>query len=98
MHVIVWEFEARAGKEKEFEQAYGSNGDWARLFAESPDYRGTDLLKSITERTYLAIDRWSSADAFADFMRQWQAEYQALDEKMESLTQSERSIGRYESA
>ena len=98
MHVIVWEFEARAGKEKEFEQAYGSNGDWAMLFAESPDYHGTDLLKSITERTYLTIDRWTSADAFADFKRRWHAEYTALDQRMESLTQRERSIGRYESA
>ena len=70
MHVIVWEFEARAGKEREFEKAYGAHGDWAMLFANCPDYRGTDLLKSITTRTYLTIDRWTSAAAFADFKRQ----------------------------
>jgi heme-degrading monooxygenase HmoA len=98
VHVIVWEFEARAGKEAEFERAYGSSGKWATLFAKSPDYHGTNLLKSITTRTYLTIDRWTSAAAFADFKRQWHAEYQALDQQMESLTQSEKSIGQYESA
>jgi heme-degrading monooxygenase HmoA len=94
----VWEFEARAGKETEFENAYGAHGGWALLFANSPDYLGTDLLKSITTRTYLTIDRWTSAAAFADFKRKWNAEYQALDQQMESLTQSERSIGQYETA
>jgi len=94
----VWEFEARPGKETEFEKAYGADGDWAMLFSNSPDYRGTDLLKSITTRTYLTIDRWTSAVAFADFKQQWQAEYKTLDQLMESLTQSERVIGQYESA
>ena len=97
MHVILWEFEPRASKEKEFEQAYGSHGEWAELFARSDDFRGTELLKSTTG-TYLTVDRWTSADAFAEFKRQWHAEYQALDQQMESLTQSERSIGQYESA
>ena len=97
MHVIVWEFEPRVGRETEFENAYGSNGDWARLFAQSPDYRGTDLLKSTTKRTYLTIDRWASAAAFAAFKQQWRNEYAALDKRVEALTESERSIDAYES-
>ena len=97
MHIILWEFEPRVGKEKEFERAYGSNGDWARLFAKSSEYRGTDLLKSTKNRTYLTVDRWTSAAAFAEFKRQWQSEYSALDMRMEPLTQVERSIGEYES-
>lgn len=98
MHVIVWEFAARAGKETEFERAYGSDGDWALLFANSPDFRGTELLKSNTDRTYLTVDRWTTAAAFAEFKRRWQAEYTALDHRMESLTDSERAIGEYDSA
>ncbi len=97
VHVILWEFRPRPGKEAEFEQAYGANGKWAKLFAQSEGFRGTELLKSATG-TYLTVDRWTSADAFAEFRRQWHAEYQALDQQMESLTESERSIGQYESA
>ena len=97
VHVIVWEFRPQEGKDAEFERAYGSDGVWARLFARSPDYRGTDLLKSTTDGTYLTVDRWTSSTAFADFKQRWLAEYQALDQKMESLTVSERSIGAFES-
>ena len=97
MHVIVWEFRPRAGKETEFERAYGSDGEWAKLFARSADYRGTDLLKSTADHTYLTVDRWTSATAFAEFQQRWLAQYQTLDQKMESLTASERSIGAFES-
>ena len=97
MHVILWEFQPRAGKEAAFEQAYSANGEWAKLFARSKGFRGTELLKSATG-TYVTVDRWTSADAFAEFQRHWHAEYQELDQQMESLTQSERSIGQYESA
>jgi heme-degrading monooxygenase HmoA len=97
VHVILWEFQPRAGREAEFEQAYGADGEWAKLFALNDGFRGTELLKSATG-TYLTIDHWTSADAFAEFQRQWHAEYEALDRRMESLTQRERSIGQYESA
>jgi hypothetical protein len=63
MHVIVWEFLPRVGKEPEFERAYGSTGEWAKLFAQSADYRGTELLKSREGNTYLTFDRWTSVEA-----------------------------------
>jgi heme-degrading monooxygenase HmoA len=96
VHVILWEFKPRAGKEAEFEQAYGSNGEWAKLFARSDGFSGTELLKSATG-TYVTVDRWTSADAFAEFQRQWRAEYAALDQQMESLMELERALGTFDS-
>ena len=94
--VIVWEFEARAGKEPEFEQAYSAQGEWAKLFARSPEYRGTELLQSAERNYYLTIDRWTSAEAFAAFRERWAAEYEALDRACKALTQRETAIGRFE--
>src|SRR3954451_20353788 len=42
-YVIVWEFLARRGKERRFEEAYGSAGEWVRLFKQAPGYLGTQL-------------------------------------------------------
>jgi hypothetical protein len=36
MHVIIWEFRVQAGREEEFERAYGPAGGWARLEHEAP--------------------------------------------------------------
>ncbi len=96
MHVIVWEFVPMAGKEREFERAYGLQGDWALLFAKSQQYRGTELLRPLERRIYLTIDRWTSAAAFEAFRRQWQAEYDALDRRCEAVTERETLVGQFE--
>ena len=36
-YVIVWEFHVREGQEREFEDVYGPSGEWAHLFARSPN-------------------------------------------------------------
>lgn len=85
-----------AGKEREFERAYGPQGDWALLFAKSQQYRGTELLRPLERRIYLTIDRWTSAAAFEAFRRQWQAEYDALDRRCEAVTERETLVGQFE--
>ncbi len=89
-HVIIWDFSVRPGKEAVFERKYGPDGDWARLFASSPDFRGTELLMSTgTPRRYITVDRWTSAASFASFYKAHHAEYAALDAECEPLTESE---------
>jgi len=97
VYVIVWTFEARAGRETEFERAYGAAGDWAQLFGTSPGFRGSELLRdSERRRHYSTIDRWASRQAFDEFRRDRAADYDALDARCAALTVSERLVGRFE--
>ena len=98
MYVIVWEFEPKAGQEREFERAYAADGDWAALFQRSPEFRGTELLRPVAGRRYLTIDRWTSAEAFVAFRDRWQADYEALDRSCERLTEREVLVGRFDSS
>jgi heme-degrading monooxygenase HmoA len=96
MYLILWEFTVRPERAAEFERAYGTNGDWAKLFARSARYRGTELLRDReTAGRYLTIDRWTSGDAYEAFERRWRAEYDALDGKCETLTLTERRLGGF---
>jgi heme-degrading monooxygenase HmoA len=98
MHVIVWKFLVRPGKEGEFEEAYGSQGAWARLFARSGGYQGTELLADSQRRgRYFTIDRWSSAQVFADFRAAFGQEYHQLAALCEGLTEGEARLGVFES-
>jgi heme-degrading monooxygenase HmoA len=97
VYVIVWEFEPKAGQEREFERAYAADGAWAALFRRSPEFRGTELLGPVAGRRYLTIDRWTSAEAFAAFRDRWQADYGSLDRVCEALTAHEALVGRFES-
>lgn len=96
MFVRIWLFRARPDKAAEFRAAYGSPGAWASLFRRAPGYLGTELLESTTDpTTYLTVDRWESAEAWAAFLRAWPEEYAALDRRCESLTAAEEEVGAF---
>jgi heme-degrading monooxygenase HmoA len=97
MYVIVWEFEARAGSEPEFERVYGPRGAWAEFFARGRGYAGTELLRDLeSPGRYLTIDRWRSRGDFETFHDANRAEYAAIDRRCEGLTRREALLGRFE--
>lgn len=99
MHVIVWEFRPKPGKEREFETAYGPAGDWVRLFRSGPGYLGTELLRALRDpRRYLTVDRWESREVYDSFRATRAADYDALDRRFEGLTESETELGSFSRA
>ena len=44
-YVRTWRFRTAAGRQDEFEKAYGPDGDWAQLFHRGDGYLGTELVR-----------------------------------------------------
>jgi heme-degrading monooxygenase HmoA len=96
MHAILWQFQARAGFEQEFEATYGPAGVWARFFQQAAGYRGTQLLRDLkAPGRYVTIDRWTTLAAFDSFRKQHAAEYDAIDRECEHLTAQEIALGSF---
>jgi len=96
MFVILWQFDIAEEKIPGFEAAYGSAGAWSALFARSPEYLGTELLKdAYVPGRYVTIDRWRSEEAFRAFRAQHDQDYEALDRASDSLTGAETRIGAF---
>ena len=95
MHVILWKFRARPGREADFEQAYGADGAWSQLFRKSESYFGTELMRG-TDGTYLTIDRWVTVDAYRTFKEDEAKRYAELDARCEPLTIEETMLGAVE--
>jgi heme-degrading monooxygenase HmoA len=96
MFVILWQFDIAEEKVAAFEAAYGREGSWAKLFALSAEYLGTELLRdAYVPGRYLTIDRWNSEDAFRAFRAAHDSDYEALDRTCDSLTASETRIGAF---
>jgi heme-degrading monooxygenase HmoA len=94
MHVIIWRFTPKRGKEAEFESHYVAGGAWDRLFRRGQGFLGTELLRPTgDDAAYVTIDRWRSAEDFAVFLRDHDEAYAALDAHCESLTSDEVRIG-----
>jgi len=95
---IVWSFEVEPEQVEAFEQAYGPDGDWARLFRRVPGYQNTALLRDVdAPGRYLTIDRWRTREDFWRFREAFRAEYVALDAKCERLVACEQLVGDFES-
>ncbi|HEX3891543.1 MAG TPA: antibiotic biosynthesis monooxygenase [Terracidiphilus sp.] len=96
MFIIVWQFDIAEDKIAAFESAYGPHGPWAELFRNSPDYKGTELLRdAYAAGKYLTIDRWTSEESFRSFRKEHDADYESLDRSCDALTGSETRIGAY---
>jgi heme-degrading monooxygenase HmoA len=96
-YLAIWEFEINTDFCSQFEETYGSEGAWARLFRQSPEYRGTKLIRDLTRRgRYLTLDYWTSRDAFHRFEQAHAAEYANLDQQCERLTDHEAMVGEFD--
>jgi heme-degrading monooxygenase HmoA len=98
MYVILWEFVVRPEKVEAFVAAYGSNGQWAQLFARADGYLGTELLSSADssqQQVFITIDRWQTVGHFAQFEAQFDTQYRTLDTHLEELTLKERKLGAF---
>lgn len=95
MFAVVRRFRVANENQATFEAAYGPEGPWAELFAESPDYESTELLRG-QDGVYLTIDRWTDACAYDAFVTLHRADYARIDADCEELTEEEALVGRFE--
>ena len=95
MHVILWRYRVKPGRETEFESAYGDEGLWARLFRSGEGFLGTELMRG-TDGTYLTVDRWSSRDAHRQFLDREAGRYAQLDRRCVELTIEETMLAEIE--
>lgn len=93
----LWQFEIVPEKRKEFEEVYGTNGAWVRMFQTDSNYIGTELIRDIhTSNRYVTIDTWKSREAWIKFRELNGEKFEALDKECESLTLYETKIGEFE--
>jgi heme-degrading monooxygenase HmoA len=96
-YVAVWEFLVKPGSEKTFEQVYGPEGDWVRLFRRAEGHLSTQLYRDAkTARRYLTVDCWVSVAAYEAFRRQFAEEHKLLDAACEALTEKETPLGSFQ--
>ena len=91
--VRIWQYDVDPECEAEFERAYSSDGDWARLFGRSGGYCGTELFRLVGQPLrYLTVDRFESAAAWHTFLSEHGGDYAALDRVTEGMTLDEREL------
>jgi len=97
MFIVIWKFEININLRKEFEELYGQNGKWVKLFKNSDGYVKTELIKHTAQpNTYLTIDYWKSQSLYEGFLKEKKLQFELIDKEGEGLTKSETKIGWFE--
>ena len=91
---IIWEFVVTEEAQGQFELAYGPGGAWSKLFAKSPGFRGTTLLRDtkIPQR-YLVIDLWDTLTQREQILAERKDEYADLNADFAEWTESKTEVG-----
>jgi hypothetical protein len=60
MIAIMWQFDVRNGRETEFEQLYGADGEWTAMNRQSRSYLGSSFLRDQNRSSrYIIVEYWS---------------------------------------
>lgn len=60
MIAVMWQFDVKTGREAEFEQLYGANGEWTSMNRHTRSYLGSSFLHDQNRSSrYLVIEYWS---------------------------------------
>lgn len=94
-HLRLWRFEVAPENEQRFLAAYGSGGEWARLFATATGFIRTELWRD-GDGIYLTADFWESVTAFEAFQAGQGEEYRRLDAELEGISGIESFIGAFD--
>ena len=91
---VVWEFVVRDQVRGQFELAFGPGGAWSKLFAKSPGFRGTTLMRDLkNSRRYLVIELWNDEAGRDQSITEQQAEYADLEAVFDEWAESKIDLG-----
>lgn len=94
--VYVWQYEVMADAVEDFERIYSPGGDWTELFERGGGYVRTELHRDADEPLrYITFDYWESREDRDAFRNDFAAEFDELDARCESLTDSESFVGNF---
>jgi hypothetical protein len=93
---VVWEYIVRDQARGQFELAFGPGGVWSKLFAKSPGFRGTTLMRDLKNtRRYLVIELWNDETRRVGSIAEQQAEYTELQNVFDEWAESKIELGMF---
>jgi hypothetical protein len=93
MIAIMWQFDVKNGRETEFEQLYGVDGEWTTMNRHTRSYLGSSFLRDQNRSSrYIVIEYWSEMIVYeqhrayrSDVIASLEGRRTALVESIEAL-------------
>jgi quinol monooxygenase YgiN len=94
MIAVMWQFDVKKGREKEFETLYGVDGDWTALNRQTRSYLGSSFLRdqNLSSR-YLLIEYWSEMIVYEQHRASRSAVIESIEERRTELVEAMEPLG-----
>ena len=94
MIAIMWQFDVKNGRETEFEQLYGVNGEWTAMNRHTRSYLGSSFLRDQNRVSrYIVIEYWSELLVNDQHRASRSAAIASLEERSATLVDSAEPLG-----
>jgi len=94
MIAIVWQFTVKPGREAEFEQLYGVDGEWTTMNRQTRSYLGSSFLRDQNDASrYLLIEYWSEMLVYEQHRSYRSAARAAFEARRTAVVESVEPMG-----
>ena len=96
MIAVVWQFDVKPGREKEFEALYGADGEWTALNRSVRSYLGSSFLRDQNQSSrYLLIEYWSEMIVYEQHRASRAAMIDSIETRRAELVDVVEPLGIY---
>jgi hypothetical protein len=94
MIAIMWQFDVKHGRETEFEQLYGVDGEWTALNRLARPYLGSSFLRDQNRPArYIVVEYWSEMVVYEEHRTYRSDAIASLEERSRALVDSVEPLG-----
>lgn len=94
MIAVVWQFQVKPERRKDFERLYGADGDWTAVSRRSRSFIGSSFLREFTsEPTYVLVEYWSEMLPYERHLVDLSDEIAALERSRDEMLVSTTPLG-----
>ena len=94
MIAIMWQFEVKQGRESEFEELYGVEGEWTAMNRHARSYLGTSFLRDQNRSSrYVVIEYWSEMLVYEQHRAYRSDAIEVLERRRDLLIESVEPLG-----
>jgi hypothetical protein len=94
MIAIMWQFDVKSGREIEFEQLYGIDGEWTALNRHTRSYLGSSFLHDQNRPSrYIVIEYWSEMIVYDRHRASRAAAIASVEERSTTLVDAVEPLG-----
>jgi hypothetical protein len=83
---VVWQFQVKPGKQRDFEKFYGADGEWSKLARRSRSFLGSSFLRDQANDTnYLLTEYWSEMVVYEKHRQSFGSDIDTLEKRRGEL-------------